>query len=177
MLNGSVPSYPQYVEAAAVARRVAGVKDVHNYLEVALPHGDHRDDSRLTATANDALTLGRTVAVGVEATAKNGDVAVEAALHHSQRPKRVRYRDYLFLTAYAARLDTGTGELATSEIAAFITSQALITVRQDEGLDVGAVVERWDETPDLAKFGGRLRAVRAAGLHRRWAARGGPEPG
>ena len=79
-------------------------------------------------------------------------MAVEAALHHSQRPNLVRYRDYLFLTAYAARLDTGTGELATSEIAAFITSQALITVRQDDGLDVGAVVERWDETPNLAKF-------------------------
>jgi magnesium transporter len=80
-------------------------------------------------------------------------LAVEAALHHSQRPKLVRYRDYLFLTAYAARLDTGTGDLATSEIAAFITSQALITVRQDDGVDIGAVVERWDETPDLAKFG------------------------
>ena len=33
VLGGSVPSYPQYIEAAAVARRVAGVKDVHNYLE------------------------------------------------------------------------------------------------------------------------------------------------
>ncbi|HEY6310835.1 MAG TPA: BON domain-containing protein [Streptosporangiaceae bacterium] len=57
VLAGSVPSYPQYIEAGAVASRVAGVKDVHNYLEVALPPGDHRDDSALTATANDALTL------------------------------------------------------------------------------------------------------------------------
>lgn len=54
---------------------------------------------------------------------------------------------------YGARLDTGTGELTTSEIAAFITSKALITVRQDDGLDIDAVVERWDESPDLAKFG------------------------
>jgi osmotically-inducible protein OsmY len=80
VLSGSVPSYPQYVEAAAVARRVAGVKDVRNRLEVALPPGDHRDDSALTATANDALTLGRTVAVGVEATAKNGDVILTGAV-------------------------------------------------------------------------------------------------
>ena len=80
-------------------------------------------------------------------------LAVEAALRPSQRPKLDRYRSHLLLTAYAARLDAATGELTTSEIAAFITSKALITVRQDDGLDIDAVVERWDESPDLAKFG------------------------
>ena len=74
-------------------------------------------------------------------------------MHHSQRPKLDRYRSHLFLTAYAARLDTATGELATSELAAFMTRQALITVRQDDGLDIGAVVQHWDDNPDLAKFG------------------------
>ena len=33
-LNGTVPSYPQYLEAAAAARRVAGVKKLQNHLEV-----------------------------------------------------------------------------------------------------------------------------------------------
>jgi magnesium transporter len=80
-------------------------------------------------------------------------LAVEDALHHSQRPKLDRYPSHLFLTAYAARLDAGTGELATSELAAFITSQALITVRKDDGLDIGAVVERWDQNSGLARFG------------------------
>ena len=80
VLAGSVPSYPQYLEAAAVARRVPGVSRVHNYLEVALPPGDYRDGPTLTAMANDALTLGRTVAVGVEATAKNGDVTLTGAV-------------------------------------------------------------------------------------------------
>jgi osmotically-inducible protein OsmY len=79
-LAGSVPSYPQYSGAAAVARRVAGVKDVRNYLTVVLPPGDHRDDSWLTAAANDALTLGRSVAAGVEATAKNGDITLTGAV-------------------------------------------------------------------------------------------------
>ena len=79
-LNGTVPSYPQYLEAAAAARRVPGVSRVHNYLEVALPPGDYRDDPTLTAMANDALTLGRTVAVGVEATAKKGDVTLTGAV-------------------------------------------------------------------------------------------------
>ncbi len=80
-------------------------------------------------------------------------LAVEDAVHHSQRPKLDRYASHLFLTSYGARLDPGTGELATSELAAFITGQALITVRKDDGLDIGAIVERWDENPDLAGFG------------------------
>lgn len=44
-LNGTVPSYPQYLEAAAAARRVAGVTGVHNHLEVVLACGDERNDA------------------------------------------------------------------------------------------------------------------------------------
>ena len=80
-------------------------------------------------------------------------LSVEAALRPSQRPKLDRYRSHLFLTAYATRLDAGTGELAASEVAAFITGRALITVRKDDGVDIGAVVARWDESPGLARFG------------------------
>jgi magnesium transporter len=80
-------------------------------------------------------------------------LAVEDALHHSQRPKLDRYPSHLFLTAYATQLDAGTGDLMTSELAAFITRQALITVRKDDGLDIGAVIDRWDSSPDLAGFG------------------------
>jgi magnesium transporter len=80
-------------------------------------------------------------------------LAIEDAVNERQRPKLDRYRSHLFLTAYAARLDTSTGELATSELAAFVTPRALITVRKDDGMDIGAVVDRWDASPDLAKFG------------------------
>jgi magnesium transporter len=80
-------------------------------------------------------------------------LAVEDAGYERQRPKLDRYRSHLFLTAYGAWLDPETGELATSELAVFVTWQALITVRKDDGLDIGAVVERWDASPDLAKFG------------------------
>jgi magnesium transporter len=80
-------------------------------------------------------------------------LAVEDAVQERQRPKLDRYRSHLFLTAYGAKLDTVTGELATSELAAFITERALITVRKDDGLDIGAVVDRWDASSDLAKFG------------------------
>src|SRR6516164_9066399 len=75
-LNGTVPSYPQYLEAAAAAQRVDGVKNVHNHLEVVLPLGNYRDDAMLTTAANDALTLNVTVPEGIEATARDGNLTL-----------------------------------------------------------------------------------------------------
>jgi magnesium transporter len=80
-------------------------------------------------------------------------VAIEDAVFMHERPKLDRYRSHLFLAAYAVHLDPVTGELATSELAAFVTEHALITVRKDDGLDIGAVVGYWDASPDLATFG------------------------
>ena len=81
-LNGTVPSYPQYAEAAAAARRVGGVKNVYNHLEVALPPGDYRDDPALTTAANDALALNVTVPPGVEATARNGNLTLTGTVSY-----------------------------------------------------------------------------------------------
>ncbi|MGO9101415.1 MAG: BON domain-containing protein [Mycobacterium sp.] len=75
-LNGTVPSYPQYLEAAAAARRVTGVTSVHNHLEVVLPPGDFRDDTMLTTAANVALERNITVPEGVEATAYDGNLTL-----------------------------------------------------------------------------------------------------
>jgi magnesium transporter len=80
-------------------------------------------------------------------------VAIEDALVPHERPKLDRYRTHLFLTAYAARLDDATGQLRLSELAAFITHRALITIRKDDGLDIGAIVDHWDASPDLAHAG------------------------
>jgi magnesium transporter len=80
-------------------------------------------------------------------------VAIEDAVYDRERPKIDRYHSHLFMTAYSARLDEATGELATSEISAFVLPQALITIRKDDGLDIGKVVERWDDNPDLARLG------------------------
>ena len=74
MLAGTVPSYPQYLAATAAARRVAGVSNVRNDLEVRLPPDDVRDDTKLAKAANDALTLNEATPVGVAAKAANGDV-------------------------------------------------------------------------------------------------------
>ncbi len=43
--------------------------------------------------------------------------------------------------------------MVTSEIAAFITPTALITVRKDDGFSVDGLVKRWDDSPDLAVHG------------------------
>jgi osmotically-inducible protein OsmY len=75
-LNGTVPSYPQYLEAAAAAQRVSGVKNVHNHLAVVLPDDDYRDDAWLTTSANNALALNVTVPDGVEATARDGNLTL-----------------------------------------------------------------------------------------------------
>jgi len=75
-LNGTVPSYPQYMEAAAAAQRVAGVRNVHNHLQVVLPDENYRDDAMLTTAANNALTLNVTVPDGVEATARDGNLTL-----------------------------------------------------------------------------------------------------
>jgi osmotically-inducible protein OsmY len=81
-LNGTVPSYPQYLEAAAAARRVAGVSKLQSHLEVVLPAGDYRDDATLTTTANDALALNVAVPDGVEATAKDGNITLTGTVSY-----------------------------------------------------------------------------------------------
>jgi osmotically-inducible protein OsmY len=81
-LNGTVPSYPQYQEAAAAARRIAGVTSVHNHLEVVLPPGDDRSDSVLATAATNALELSITVPDGLAAAARNGNITLTGIVRY-----------------------------------------------------------------------------------------------
>jgi osmotically-inducible protein OsmY len=81
-LNGTVPSYPQYLAAAAAAQRVGGVTSVLNHLQVVLPPDDYRDDSMLTTAANKALALNVTVPDGVEATANEGNLTLTGTVSY-----------------------------------------------------------------------------------------------
>ena len=76
-------------------------------------------------------------------------LAVEDAGDERQRPKLDRYRTHLFLSAYAV----GSGSGRADEVAAFITPNALITIRKEGRFDIDPVVARWDDSPDLAKEG------------------------
>ncbi|MEU5258917.1 magnesium transporter CorA family protein [Amycolatopsis sp. NPDC021455] len=80
-------------------------------------------------------------------------LAVEDAVQEHQRPKLDRYAGHAFLTSYAVRFDEATGRVATYELAAFVTPQALVTVRKNDGFDIDAVVRRWDQAAELAKSG------------------------
>jgi magnesium transporter len=80
-------------------------------------------------------------------------LAIEDATQPHERPKLDRYQDHYFLTAYAVSLDAATGMLSTSELAAFVTPRALITVRKDARFDIDGVVARWDGSADLAGHG------------------------
>jgi osmotically-inducible protein OsmY len=81
-LNGTVPSYPQYQEAASAAQRVQGVTSVHNHLEVVLPPESYRDDAMLTTMANNALTANISVPAAVEAVASNGNVTLSGTVRY-----------------------------------------------------------------------------------------------
>jgi magnesium transporter len=80
-------------------------------------------------------------------------LAVEDALHEQQRPKLDRYDSHLFLSGYAVHLDPTDGGLSSSEVSAFITGRALITVRNDDRFDIDQVLARWQDNADLAKHG------------------------
>ncbi len=80
-------------------------------------------------------------------------LAVEDAVAEHQRPKLDRYDSHLFVSAYVVRLDSASGELRTREIGAFITPQALITVRKDEEVPLEPLLERWNDSAELAANG------------------------
>jgi osmotically-inducible protein OsmY len=73
-LNGTVPSYRQYLDAAAAAKRVNGVTKVHNHLAVLLPPESYRDDPMLTTAANNILAQTVSVPGSVEASASEANI-------------------------------------------------------------------------------------------------------
>jgi magnesium transporter len=80
-------------------------------------------------------------------------LAVEDALEEHQRPKLDRYDSHSFLTAYCVKFHADDGEITKSEIDAFVTPKALVTVRKDDGFAIDDVLARWDDKADLAKSG------------------------
>jgi osmotically-inducible protein OsmY len=71
-----------FVEAAAAARRVAGVSGVHNNLMVVLPDRDYRDEVQLITAANNALAQNITVPEGVEAIADDGNIILTGTVSY-----------------------------------------------------------------------------------------------
>ena len=80
------------------------------------------------------------------------ELAVEDALSEHQRPKLDHYQTHLFLSAHAVRVDD-SGSLHKTEIDAFINERWIITVRKNDDWTMDDVLQRWDRSADLAKYG------------------------
>lgn len=82
-------------------------------------------------------------------------VALEDAVQDHERPKLDKYQGHLFVNVYAVDLATEPDHThyAKTEISAFVTDRALITVRKSPS-DTDRLVERWDADADLCADGG-----------------------
>jgi magnesium transporter len=85
-------------------------------------------------------------------------MAVEDAIAHSERAKATRYATHTFMTVYAVQLHTDApsepeGRLSVRKVSAFVFPRGLITVRSSPDFDIEEVVRRWDDNPDLLKYG------------------------
>jgi osmotically-inducible protein OsmY len=155
-LNGTVPSYPQYLEAATAARRVGGVKKVQNHLEVMLPTRNYRDDAMLTTMANNALTLNVAVPEGVEATAENGNVTLTGTVGYGTE-RTAAEQAVTYLTGVRNVLDDI--EISTD------ADQLDVTLNVQDALDRYALVP--DDSDIAVDTGGNT--VTLTGHVRTWA--------
>jgi osmotically-inducible protein OsmY len=130
-LNGTVPSYPQYQEAAAAAQRVYGVTSLHNHLEVVLPPENYRDDPTLTTMANNALTANISVPATVEATASNGNIMLSGT---------VRYGPERTAAELAVAGLTGVRNIRDEIDIASDADPVDVTLRVQEALDRNALI-------------------------------------
>lgn len=80
-------------------------------------------------------------------------LAVEDAVQDHERPKLERYPGHLFLNVYAVDIATDASQFGKTEVSAFVTDRALITVRKSAS-DTSRFVQRWDADAALAAKGG-----------------------
>src|SRR4029450_9180519 len=73
---------------------------------------------------------------------------IEDALSEQSRPKVYHYDEFKFLNAYSVSFDQ-QGELSQSQISAFVTHNAMITVRREGQLGLTELVRRWDDNSAL----------------------------
>jgi magnesium transporter len=80
-------------------------------------------------------------------------LAIEDAVQDHERPKLERYPGHLFLNVYAVDIATDATQFGKTEVSAFVTERALITVRKSPS-DTSRFVQRWESDATLAAKGG-----------------------
>ncbi|MEW9552771.1 magnesium transporter CorA family protein [Nonomuraea sp. NPDC050783] len=79
------------------------------------------------------------------------ELAVEDVFGGPQRPKVDIYDNHLFIAVYGVHV---TGDrFDPVEVDVFVTANALVTVRESDRFDIGAVTRRWDAASRLAGHG------------------------
>jgi magnesium transporter len=81
------------------------------------------------------------------------ELAVEDAVKAHQRPKLERYGDDLFLVLRPARYIDETETVVFGEVAIFVGSQFVITVRHGDAPELASVRQRLEARPDLLRRG------------------------
>ncbi|WP_214109769.1 magnesium transporter CorA family protein [Acrocarpospora catenulata] len=81
------------------------------------------------------------------------ELAIRSVLTPNQRPKLDMYDSHMFLNVYATFFDPETGGLDMVQGSAFITSNALVTVRDSDRFSIEEIARRWDASAGLAEHG------------------------
>lgn len=80
-------------------------------------------------------------------------LALEDAFRGKQRPKLEHYDSHIFINAYTAIFNREERNLDSEEIAIFVTSNGLVTVRDNENFDITGLMRRWDDSLELSGAG------------------------
>lgn len=80
------------------------------------------------------------------------ELALEDSLDRHERPKVEQYDRYFFMIAYA--LSASPEGLLEHEVAVFVGTNYLVTVRKDPVFDFADVVRRWEAHHELSREGG-----------------------
>ncbi len=78
---------------------------------------------------------------------------IDDAFRGRQRPKLDMTESYLYINAYTTSLDKTTKELATEELAIFVTHNGMITVRDNNNFALTPMLQHWDNTAAPGRHG------------------------
>lgn len=78
---------------------------------------------------------------------------ISDALDTDRGPTLDRYPSHVFASVSAVSLERSSAQLTSSEVGIFLGDRYLITVREEAGFPIDAVLDRWDSLADLGQHG------------------------
>jgi magnesium transporter len=81
------------------------------------------------------------------------DHEVRDVLATHRRPTLDRYPSHVVASLSAVSIDRSNGQLTEAKVGALMHDRYLITVREEAGFPIDAVVERWDSLAELGQHG------------------------